>query len=197
MSSVPFPCNTKKIKLINWGHKGRETQGMEVFRMRRPKAEPLRYSTFYHSVWRLAFSLLVESIFYSSVGGLTPHKPSTLRKPYVKVLAVLFSRFISETVNCNFCLPFFLSYCISMEFPKQIKASHSKSVPTLTTHNATFTWHRLFGCSVHQERIRPLTVRKFRRLETSQIFQPVALSLEERHFSFKIKRRIHKWATNL
>ena len=86
MSSVPFPCNTKKIQLINWGHKVRETRGLEAFRMRRLKAEPLRLSTFYHLVLRLAFSLLVESIFNSSVEGWAPHKPYTLRKPYVKVL---------------------------------------------------------------------------------------------------------------
>ena len=54
--------------------------------MRRIKAEPLRLSTFYHLVLMLAFSLLVESIFYSSLGGRTSLKPYTLRRPYVKVL---------------------------------------------------------------------------------------------------------------
>ena len=78
----------------------RETRGLEGFRMRIVKAEPLRLSTFYHLVLRLAFSLLVKSIIYSSVGGRTPRKPYTLRKPYVKVLeniiAVLFSHFFSD-----------------------------------------------------------------------------------------------------
>ena len=64
----------------------RETRGLEAFRMRRIKAEPLRRSTFYHLVLMLAFSLLVESIFYSSVGGRTSLKSYTLRRPYVKVL---------------------------------------------------------------------------------------------------------------
>ena len=100
MSSVPFPCNTKKIQLINWGLKVRETRGLEAFGMRRLKAEPLRLSTFYHLVLRLAFSLLEESIFYSSVGGRTFLKPYTLKRPYVKVLqkiiAVLFSHYFSD-----------------------------------------------------------------------------------------------------
>ena len=64
----------------------RETRGLEAFRMRIVKAEPLRLSTFYHLVLRLAFSLLVESIFYSSVGGRTSVKPYTLKRPYVNVL---------------------------------------------------------------------------------------------------------------
>ena len=78
----------------------RETRGLEAFRMRRLKAEPLRLSTFYHLVLRLAFSLLEESIFYSSVGGRTSLKPYTLKRPYVKVLqkiiAVLFSHYFSD-----------------------------------------------------------------------------------------------------
>ena len=138
MSSVPFPCNTKKkIQLINWRHKARETRGLEVFRMRRLKAKPLRLSTFYHLVWRLAFSLLVESVFHSSVGGQTSHKPYTRKRPYVKVLeniiAVLFSHFFSDWIAI-FGFLTSLSNGICMVFPKQyIKASYSISVPTIIT----------------------------------------------------------------